>query len=145
MRYVGQSYEIETMLPEAALHAGASARLAEAFHEAHARTFNHHDPQAAIEIINLRVRVTGQLPQRLERSPQVDRLPGAESIGSRSIGVDGARHSAAIFFRDALGGGQCIAGPAIVEQPDTTTLIPPGWTAVVDRFGNLVITQGARA
>jgi N-methylhydantoinase A len=49
------------------------------------------------------------------------------------------------FWRAALKAGNRLAGPAIVDQMDTTTLIPPGFTARVDRFGNLVIAQAGEA
>jgi N-methylhydantoinase A len=48
-----------------------------------------------------------------------------------------------IFDRASLGRGATLAGPAIVEQPDTTVVIDPGATAIVDDLGNLVISVGA--
>jgi N-methylhydantoinase A len=142
MRYVGQSHEIETPLPAAPLHAGETKPLAEALHAAHLRLFNHNDPAAAVEMINLRLRASGQLPQRLENGPRIDPRDDAGPSGSRDILGNGATH-AAIYARDALGSGQRITGPAIVEQTDTTTVIPPGWVGVVDPFGNLAITLDA--
>ena len=47
-----------------------------------------------------------------------------------------------IFDRASLGTGATLAGPAIVEQPDTTTVIDPGATVIVDGLGNLVISVG---
>ena len=50
---------------------------------------------------------------------------------------------ARLYRRDLLTRGQTIAGPAIVEQEDTTTLILPGWSAGIDAIGNLLITRDA--
>jgi N-methylhydantoinase A len=52
---------------------------------------------------------------------------------------------ASVYARDALIPGDEIAGPAIVTQLDTTTLIAPGWRARVDDGGNLVLEREARA
>jgi N-methylhydantoinase A len=46
-----------------------------------------------------------------------------------------------VLHRDAI--GQAVAGPAIIEQMDTTTVVPPGWTAHVDIAGNLLLTRGS--
>ncbi len=141
MRYAGQSHEIETELEPGPLREGSGAALAEAFHAAHGRIFNHADPEAAVEMINLRVRAIGQLPRRLERGPEIENLGEATPVGARAIDIDGTRQNAPLFQREQLGRGQRLAGPAVVEQSDTTSVIPPGWSAEVDRFGNLIITQ----
>ncbi len=141
MRYVGQSHEIETKIDPAALRAGDSTTLANAFHAAHRRIYNHDDPKAAVEMINLRVRAIGQLPRRLERDPELASTTAGKPTGSREIAIAGQTRTASVYPRDDLGRGQRIPGPAIVEQADTTTFIPPGWHADVDRIGNLVITR----
>jgi N-methylhydantoinase A len=62
-------------------------------------------------------------------------------VAMRSIVfVDGARQ-APVFRRDALGAGHAIAGPAIVEEPASVTVLNPGHRMTVDRFGNLVIDR----
>jgi N-methylhydantoinase A len=138
MRYVGQSYEIETPLHVAWLGDAGATLLAEAFHAAHRRIFNHADEEAVPEMVNLRVHAVGQARTSTPRPP-IRQQGEASAVGFRTIDVAGARHEASVYRRDALGHGQRIAGPAIVEQDDTTTLIPAGWVALVDRFGNLVI------
>ena len=61
--------------------------------------------------------------------------------------VDGAAGSLNTprFRRAALKAGNRLAGPAIIDQMDTTTLIPPGFAARVDQFGNIVIGQVGKA
>jgi N-methylhydantoinase A len=61
--------------------------------------------------------------------------------GSRRVWVDGRPTEARVFDRDALGRGARVVGPAIVEQPDTTVLVPAEHAADVDRFGNLLIRR----
>ena len=140
MRYVGQSYEIETPLQAEWLRDGGVPALADAFHTAHRRMFNHADEDALPEMVNLRLRAVGQVRTTVEQAPEM-RVGEARPIARRTIDVKGTWHDASVYLRDALGHGQCIAGPAIIEQPDTTTVIPSGWTATVDRFSNLVIER----
>jgi N-methylhydantoinase A len=63
--------------------------------------------------------------------------------GARQVRFNGGWFYTRIFDRASLGRGATLAGPAIVEQPDTTVVIDPGATAIVDDLGNLVISVGA--
>ena len=68
---------------------------------------------------------------------------GAPRAGDRrQVHFNGGWFETAIFDRAYLGEGATLAGPAIVEQPDTTVVIDPGATLVVDSLGNLVISVG---
>ena len=140
MRYVGQSYEIEVPVDRAWLVPGGEGALVTAFHKVHERAFGHADREAPAEIVNLRV----QLRAERARVPlrEIAAGPAAPApSGSRRIWVDGRPTEARVFDRDALGRGARVVGPAIVEQPDTTVLIPAEHAADVDRFGNLLIRR----
>jgi N-methylhydantoinase A len=141
MRYVGQSYEIEVTVAPEWLAAGARPRLLEAFHRAHERVFGHADPHAPVEVVNLRAQLRGVRP----RVPLVE-VPagtGARPTGTRRIWLEGRPAQAQVYERESLGRGDRVAGPAIVEQPDTTVLVPAGEAATVDRFGNLLVRREA--
>ena len=86
------------------------------------------DPAGAIEMISLRARAVGSFdwPWRA-KSAGGRRL--APSVGRRTILFQGERQSAALYDRGGLIPGQRITGPSVIQQPDTTVLIPPGWTA----------------
>jgi N-methylhydantoinase A len=68
---------------------------------------------------------------------------GATPSGARRIWLDGRPVPARVYERASLGHGDRVAGPAIVEQPDTTVLVAEGEAARVDRFGNLLIEKEA--
>jgi N-methylhydantoinase A len=140
MRYVGQSYEIEVPIDPAWLvPAGGPAVLA-AFHRAHERAFGHADREAPAEIVNLRVQLRATRP----RVPLREVAAGAASPAPRAkrrIWLDGRPTDAAVFERADLGAGARLAGPAIIEQPDTTVLVPAGHLGQVDRFGNLILRR----
>jgi N-methylhydantoinase A len=139
MRYVGQSYEIEVPIETDWLARGGAPRLREAFHRAHERVFGHADPRAPVEVVNLRVQLRGARP-RVPLS-EVARGTGAVPTGARTAWIDGRRVEARVYERATLGHGDRLVGPAIVEQPDTTVLVPGGHLADVDLFGNLLVRK----
>lgn len=95
---------------------------------------------APVEIVNLRVVAKGELPKPDLKeiggaSALVDALKGRRKVWFRDHGfIDSA-----IYERGRLAAGAVLDGPAIIEQPDTTTVMPPGTHCTVDRWGNLVI------
>ena len=138
MRYLGQSYEIETVIDREAVAARRAAPLAAAFHAAHERVYDHADADAPVQVVNLRLVVSGSAPK--PAFTEAPPTPGpAPSRGEATVHLDGAERRAALYDRAALSPGQHFAGPAIVAQDDCTSVVPPGFTARVDGWGNLVI------
>lgn len=139
LRYAGQSFEIDTPLDPAWIDTGDLAAIAAAFHARHETLFGHADPAAAVQIITLRLVIAGATPKPvLPRIAEADAPPVPH--GTARVFIDGATHDAALYRREALRAGHIFPGPAIVAQPDCTTCIPPGFTATVDPYGNLVLT-----
>jgi N-methylhydantoinase A len=140
MRYVGQSYEIEVPVEPAWLVAGGAPAIVAAFHRAHERAFGHADREAPAEIVNLRVQLRAGRPRvPLAEAPAA--AGPATPRTTRRIWLDGHRAEASVFDRATLGRGARLVGPAIVEQPDTTVLVPAGHLAEVDRLGNLLLRR----
>ena len=140
MRYVGQSYEIEVAVEPAWLAPGGGAALRAAFYQVHERTYGHADREAPPEIVNLRVQLRAARPRvALDEIPARSASPAPRD--TRRIWLDGGPTEARVFDRAALGHGARLTGPAIVEQPDTTVLVPGGHIGEVDRFGNLILRR----
>ncbi len=140
MRYVGQSYEIDVPVELDWLAPGGGAPLITAFHRAHERAFGHADLEAPAEIVNLRMQLRAERPRvSLEELHAGSTTPAARM--TRRIWLDGRPTEARVFDRVALGRGARLEGPAIVEQPDTTVLVPGSHVGEVDRFGNLMIRR----
>ena len=148
LRYAGQGYELRVPLAgfsalDAAALAGARAR----FDAQHARIHGHAATEKPVELVSYRLRVRVAVPKyRHEPVPERAAAPPPRDAikGTRIVHFDaGAGTPAQILERDRLPVGATFGGPAIVEQFDATTVVPPGWSASVDRFRNLVLTRGA--
>jgi len=136
MRYVGQAYELEVPIEVPLTHERVAESVA-AFHATHERIYGHARPQQLVEFVNFRAVHTYPLPR-----PRV--RPAARASGTLADARIGERRAyfggyvpTALYERARLPLGARLAGPAIVEQDDTTTVIPPGVTALVDEAGNL--------
>jgi N-methylhydantoinase A len=138
--YIGQSYHLE--VPLAVCAPDPLATLYCDFLALHDRIYGHATEQPAA-IVNLRSvhRAGGSdhLDEGEYRPRETD--PNAQP---RMIRIAGTRTpvQAAIYRRAAMPAGLTFAGPAIVEQDDTTTLVEPGWRAAVLENGNLLLTRG---
>jgi N-methylhydantoinase A/oxoprolinase/acetone carboxylase beta subunit len=138
-RYVGQGYELRVTLAEGPI---TEASL-EQFHVLHEREYGsaYGDP---IEIVNARVTAVGRRPP-LE-PPPVRAGTAEEALVGESESVfrlDGGLEALKTHFydRDLLPLDEPLAGPSVVFHLDTTTVVPPGWTARADASGNLILTK----
>jgi len=144
MRYHGQSYEIETVLEADHVRSGDTAGMAESFHRRHRQVYDHADPEAAVQLINLRLVIVGASPK-----PQFSRAPlrpqPAVPSASARVYMQGHERDIPVFTRGELAPGHHFASPAIVTQSDCTTCIPPGYAAQVDAYRNLILSLSATA
>jgi N-methylhydantoinase A len=138
MRYLGQSYEIETTFTADDVSSGRIAAMAEAFHATHERIYDHCDRKAPVQIINLRMVIVGQSPK-----PQFARqtlLSGnAKPKKEIEVYLDGKKINAPLYLREELKPGQTFSGPAVVAQPDCTTCVPHGFTGNIDEYGHIIL------
>ncbi len=138
MRYPDQAYDLELVMPESMRRAPTSTALASLFHEEHARRYGFSETASAVQVTTIRLGVIGRVPPvQLSARPPGEAAPRAH----RRIRHAGRDHDAAVYDRASLGEGALIAGPAIVEQLDTTTFILPGWCARADRIGTLHLAK----
>jgi len=144
MLYLGQTHTVAVPLALGGAMDGplTPAAIQAAFDAAYMAAYGRLLEAIPVRVLNYRVAVTG-------RRPQFDMgvfAPPAGTIedcrcGSRAVRVDGADHDAPVYQRLGLPAGAVIAGPALLEQPDTTIFIDPGLIGRVDGFGNLVIAR----
>jgi len=142
-RYVGQNFELAIGLGNAEPLADAGD-IAQRFFAEHERAYGFHNPADRIEIVNFRLIAVGKLRQPAAR-PSEPRQSGAPDAGSRRavwFEADKAEDTP-VYDRATLMPGDTIAGPAVIEQLDSTTLLFPGDRATVDPYLNLLVEISA--
>ncbi|MBB4002111.1 hydantoinase/oxoprolinase family protein [Aurantimonas endophytica] len=137
MMYQGQWRALSVSAPARIESVSA---LVDAFHSEHEREFNFRREDAPVTIFRVAVKAVGIVPKADLPKHEV-RAHVAEPVGRREVWFDGMAHDAALYQRDDLKAGAAFDGPAIVEQFDSTTVVPPGTTASVDAFMNILITM----
>jgi N-methylhydantoinase A/oxoprolinase/acetone carboxylase beta subunit len=136
MRYVGQAYELEVAVTAPLTAAGVPAAVA-AFHAVHERVYGYARAQQPVEFVNFRAVHTFPLPRPvITPAARADGSLEEARLGERRAYFDGFVVTP-IYERARLPIGARLTGPAIVEQTDTTTVVPPGVTALVDEAANL--------
>ncbi|MDA4113206.1 MAG: hydantoinase/oxoprolinase family protein [Thaumarchaeota archaeon] len=141
IRYVGQNHEVTTPVPSGALTEESRATIVENFNKEHWRYYGHFKPNEPTEMQTLRVAAIGTtaMPRRkkIERSGDIDRA----FKGRRAVFFEEANGFLAttVFERGKLGAGARIAGPAVIEEMDSTIIIHPKQAASVNAFGDVVI------
>ncbi len=148
-RYVGQGYEVRCEVPAGAVDPEWLAGAKEAFHRAHQEEYGHRY-DAGVEIVNIRVVAIGRIADlEWPRLDAGDGDPSRALIGAHDVvfDIDGRpeRHATAVYDRARLLAGDELVGPAVIEQYDTTTVVPPGVALTVDAVGNLLIDTSAGA
>jgi N-methylhydantoinase A len=141
MHYAGQTHTVAARLPTQDAGCVTRGMLRVAFESAYENTFGRTLPGIAIRLVNLRVAAIGRRPRFdfTTLAPGEDASMAAAARATRPVWF-GCWQEAAIFDRLALPAGAEIRGPAILEQPDATTVIDPGLLARVDPFGNVIVT-----
>jgi len=138
MRYHGQNYELGIPVPDGA----TMATLTALFAEAHRQRYGFATDDDPVEIVTLRLEANGAVRKaELRTDPEAGQDAGAAIVRQREVWMPeaGGFVSTPIYARERLQPGNRFAGPAIVEQMDATTLVPPGMTTRVDRWLNLIL------
>ncbi|WP_118134723.1 hydantoinase/oxoprolinase family protein [Oceanicella sp. SM1341] len=148
VRYVGQGYELRVAIPAGPLDAAAMEALFEVFTGLHRAEYGRINPGNPIEIVNLRVSAAGRMP--------VLGRPAVGQGGSLKAALLGHRPctfrmatgletlETPVYLRGSLPLGERIAGPAIIVQKDTTSILRPQDSMVADPGGNLLIQVGGK-
>jgi N-methylhydantoinase A len=143
MRYVNQMFELTLPWPVRTVSPAVLEAMTRAFHDRHRQLYSYCSEDAPVEIVTLRVQASG----RLNKLP-VPRLAAAAGVPVAPARVRDVYFQRGtgfvptpIYDRDTLAPGATFAGPAIVEQMDSNTLVPPDYACRVDEFGNLVLRR----
>ncbi|MFF1593965.1 hydantoinase/oxoprolinase family protein [Streptomyces sp. NPDC058286] len=143
MRYEGQDYTLTVPLEGADEPAGERflTSVAARFAALHERRYGHATPEAPVEFVTLRTTALGALPplEATAFAPEPGEAPAART---KPVVFDGAAHDTPVLRREHLAAGAHLAGPAIIVEATSTTVVPPDATVTVDANGFLVIKLG---
>ncbi len=146
LRYVGQEHTIPIPVSGPGWLTGELGPLRRLFHAEHAKRYSQSAPDESMEIVSLRLVVTAtredNLAERWLNEPW--QAEGAIEESTRNVVFDDPNRplKTRILWRPSLPAGTTIAGPAIIEEPNATTLIHPGDMACVTAAGHLTISIG---
>ena len=146
MRYWGQSFELSVPTPPSSVIDDEwMHELTESFHEAHETAYGFRANDEPVELVNLRLTTIGTIARpEMRKLDNTGSDASAASKGNRAVyfsentGEKGIIETP-VYDRSKLPAGAVFSGPAIIEEPDCTTVIHPAWTATVDEYGNLGI------
>jgi len=143
-RYPSQGYELRVPADPPPFDEAWVAKLVSRFHELHFATYRSRFDDRDVHIVNVRVAAVIRVPRAAPAGTGVPgQHPATQSGQIRSwfrTGHGPQELSTDVYERSALRPGALLHGPAIIEQPDTTTLVEPGFRAVIDQAGNLIIS-----
>ncbi|MCA1648085.1 MAG: hydantoinase/oxoprolinase family protein, partial [Chloroflexi bacterium] len=146
MRYFGQAWEVRVDVPAGTLDRTAADLAVEHFHTAHQQTYSYayrDNPDQRVEWVNFRVIGVGPIGGPVIQPQPHDQAAGIARarVASRPVYFDAGLVETPIYDRGRLQPGDCVVGPAIVEEFGSTTVVFPGLAARVDAYGNLVLER----
>lgn len=144
VRYAGQNYEIAVDVPDGVINAQTFATVRQRFLDAHRQLYGFEAANDPIQLITFRMVAIGVV-EKADFPPQPAASDSADVAisGQRDVWMveAGGFVSARLYDRARLKPGHVVAGPAIIDQMDSTTVVPPGMAATVDAYLNLILEE----
>lgn len=140
VRYFGEGHEVQVTIPSELSDEQAVAYMWKQFHTVHDETFGfQYEGEQDVELVNLRIQAVGE-----QHRPEIavvanDREAADPAQIRKAFWKETGWVDCPIFDRQSLAVDQLISGPAIIEEYGSTTVVPKGWTAKGDTFGNLIL------
>ncbi len=143
MRYVGQGHEIRVPLPGGLFGPEHVSRLQEVFDGEYRRIYGRVCEGVAVEAVHWRLAASAPRPDAGEVRAATSRAGGDVLKGRRPalFDVEGGAVETPVYDRYGLAEGFAVDGPAIVEEAESTTVVPPGWALAVHPAGSLILTR----
>lgn len=139
MRFVGQAFEVPMPLSEEQIASADGASLKAMFGELHQKLFFFGaEASKPIEYVSFRMGLTAPLPELPILQESIEHRVEARDI---QLHIDRRWHSACLMSRASMNVGEPLKGPALLDDPTSTLLVPAGWSAVRDANDNLVLSE----
>jgi N-methylhydantoinase A len=144
-RYVGQGYELTVPVPTGPLDAAALGRVRASFDEIYAARYGYAQPAEPVEVVTWKLSAIGGAPRvALAKAATTSETSPLKSRRRAYFPEIGGWVDCPIYDRYHLAAGLQLAGPAIVEERESTSVLPPGTIATVDEYANLIVEVSER-
>lgn len=137
MRYQGQWRSLQVKMGSGP---NALEDAVQLFHEEHEKHYAFRQDETPVEIYQLHLKALGKTPKPSFKPSPVSTDDPGEPIEIRDVHFDGTWHRTPVYQRENLPSGAAFIGPAILNQIDSTTVIPPEASAVIDEWFNIRIS-----
>jgi N-methylhydantoinase A len=145
LRYVGQEYTVSVSMGSDLVDETAMISIRHRFHRLHERQYGHSSPSEPLELVDLRIAAHGVIPKLIRKQLTAGgaSLPVSAILGETDavFGEQGGTLRTPLINREALLAGNAFEGPAIVVERTATTVIEPGFQAVVLVTGEILLTR----
>ncbi len=141
-RYAGQNYEIAVALPQGPITEETFRLVKERFEQAHRQLYGFIAEGEPVQLVTYRLVASGVVEKAAFKAREIEGEDSSAAIsGKRDVWMAeaGGFTAASLYNRDLLKPGNVVAGPAIIDQMDSTTVLPPGYVATVDAYLNLIV------
>lgn len=139
MRYQGQWRSLQVPIESGADGLATAVRT---FHEEHEKQYAFRQDSTPVEIYQIHLKARGKTPKPTFRPEDATRHSPGDPLETRDVYFDGSWMPTPVHQREQLSAGAVFDGPAIINQLDSTTVVPPGATAEIDEWLNIRITLG---
>jgi N-methylhydantoinase A len=139
MRYIGQSYEVTTPLPDGEVAESSLDEIQKAFYVAHEQEYGVYSTEFPVAVVNIRITAVGVTAKPAESAMAGTVANGNSEPGKRDVYFDGEFVEVDIYNPSSTRAGLRIDGPAIIEQEHGGVVVPPRAKAHIDDFGNIIL------
>lgn len=147
MRYVGQVHECTVEIGAFDVTETSLQKIKDAFHARHKELYTYDEPQSAVEVVNVESTINGHVakPTRMKIAAGKGAQGALKGQRDMVFSADGAAQSTPVYDGAALGAGDTLDGPAVIEEVTTTIVVEPGWTVTLHDTGTYVLTAAKGA
>ncbi|TMV08434.1 hydantoinase/oxoprolinase family protein [Ruegeria sediminis] len=142
MRYVGQVHECTVEVGPFKVTETSLEDIKAAFHARHRELYTYDEPHNAVEVVNVESAITGHVakPERMHLAPGQGAATALKGHRDMVFNSDGIAQNTPVYDGSALGAGDTLHGPAVIEEVTTTIVVEPGWTVSLHETGTYVLT-----
>ena len=145
MKYEGQVSDLTVPVPGGEVNRQTMNAVAAAFDQEHERSFGYNSPETGYQLVNVRVIARG-LPEVPRMPDRLELTVSSNGTGTTErdvyFGPNRGWFSVPVVNRNSLA-GHTTKGPLIIEEYDSTTVAPPGWTATADQWSNIILEKSS--